>query len=106
MAHGYAVTAHRSQGKTVDEVIVSADGMTRELFYVSASRGRDRISVITSDAEALRCSVGRSGARQSATELARKALGRLDRGIRRGFEAACELVKRATLQRRPTRNRF
>ena len=76
MAHGYAVTAHRSQGKTVDEVIVSADGMSRELFYVAASRGRDRISVMTSDAEALRCSVGRSGARQSATELARKAWGK------------------------------
>jgi ATP-dependent exoDNAse (exonuclease V) alpha subunit len=35
-------------------VIVSADGMGRELFYVAASRGRDRVTVITSDAEALR----------------------------------------------------
>jgi len=102
IAHGYAVTAHRSQGKTVDEVIVSADGMSRELFYVAASRGRERISVITSDAEALRCSVGRSAARQSATELARKALSRLDRGIQRGFDAARELVKRAALQSTPT----
>jgi conjugative relaxase-like TrwC/TraI family protein len=98
MAHGYAVTAHRSQGKTVDEVIVSADGMSRELFYVAASRGRDRIAVVTSDAEALRASVGRSGTRQSAIELARKALVRLDRGVRRGLEAACEVVKRARLQ--------
>ncbi len=95
LAHGYAVTAHRSQGKTVDEVIVSADGMSRELFYVAASRGRDRITVITSGAEALRASVGRSSARQSATELARKALTRLNCGVRRGFEAACELVKHA-----------
>jgi hypothetical protein len=102
IAHGYAVTAHRSQGKTVDEVIVSADGMSRELFYVAASRGRERISVITSDAEALRCSVGRRAARQSATELARKALSRLDRGIQRGFDAARELVKRAALQSTPT----
>jgi len=31
-AHGYAVTAHRSQGKTVDSVILSGDGMQRELF--------------------------------------------------------------------------
>ena len=102
LTYGYAVTAHRSQGKTVDEVIVSADGMSRELFYVAASRGRDRISVITSDAEALRCSVGRSGARQSATELARKALGQVDRGIRRGFDAACQLVRRAALHHAPT----
>ena len=98
MTHGYAVTAHRSQGKTVDEVIVSADGMSRELFYVAASRGRERISIFTSDADALRWEVGRSGARQSATELARKALGGLDRGVRRGFDAACELVKRIARQ--------
>jgi ATP-dependent exoDNAse (exonuclease V) alpha subunit len=38
--HGYAVTAHRSQGKSVDSVIISADGMQKELFYVAASRGR------------------------------------------------------------------
>jgi conjugative relaxase-like TrwC/TraI family protein len=99
LAHGYAVTAHRSQGKTVDEVIVSADGMSRELFYVAASRGRDRITVVTSDADALRESVGRSGARQSGTELARKAVVRLDRGIRRGFEAACGLVMHAKIHR-------
>ena len=30
--HGYAVTAHRSQGKTVDGVILSGDVMKRELF--------------------------------------------------------------------------
>jgi ATP-dependent exoDNAse (exonuclease V) alpha subunit len=47
--HGYAVTAHRSQGKTVDQVIVSADAMKQELFYVAASRGREGISIVTSD---------------------------------------------------------
>ena len=98
LTHGYAVTAHRSQGKSVDEVIVSADGMSRELFYVAASRGRERVTIVTSDADALRESVGRTAARRSATELARKALLRMDRGIRRGFAAACDLVRRA---RRP-----
>ena len=101
LAHGYAVTAHRSQGKSVDEVIVSADGMSRELFYVAASRGRERVTVVTSDAGALRESVGRTGARQSATELARKALVRMDRGIRRGFAAACNLAKRSRPQPAP-----
>jgi ATP-dependent exoDNAse (exonuclease V) alpha subunit len=62
LAHGYAVTAHRSQGKSVDEVIVSADGMSRELFYVAASRGRERVTVVTSNAGVLRESVGRTGA--------------------------------------------
>ena len=72
--HGYAVTAHRSQGKTVDAVIISADAMKKELFYVAASRGRTEIAIVTSDREKLRESVGVSTMRQSAIELARKQL--------------------------------
>jgi len=72
--HGYVVTAHRSQGKTVDAVIISADAMKQELFYVAASRGRSKIAVVTSDREQLRESVGVSTTRQSAIELARKQL--------------------------------
>jgi hypothetical protein len=68
--HGYAVTAHRSQGKTVDQVIVSADVMKQELFYVAASRGREGISIVTSDVERLGESLGVSMARPSAIELA------------------------------------
>jgi hypothetical protein len=71
--HGYAVTAHRSQGKSVDAVVISADGMRKELFYVAASRGRDSIAVVTSDRDLLRESVAHSVARQSASELSRKA---------------------------------
>jgi ATP-dependent exoDNAse (exonuclease V) alpha subunit len=70
--HGYAVTAHRSQGKTVDAVILCADAMKRELFYVGASRGRQEIVVVTSDREQLRDLLGISTARPSATELARE----------------------------------
>ncbi|MGA9707939.1 MAG: AAA family ATPase, partial [Candidatus Sulfotelmatobacter sp.] len=76
--HGYAVTAHRSQGKTVDTVIISADAMKKELFYVAASRGRSQIAVVTSDREQLRESVGVSTMRQSAIELARKQLSAYD----------------------------
>jgi conjugative relaxase-like TrwC/TraI family protein len=72
--YGYAVTAHRSQGKTVDTVIISADAMKKELFYVAASRGRSEIAVVTTDRELLRESVGVSTMRQSAIELARKQL--------------------------------
>jgi ATP-dependent exoDNAse (exonuclease V) alpha subunit len=68
--HGYAVTAHRSQGKTVDQVIISADAMKQELFYVAASRGREGISIVTSDVERLSESLGVSMARPSAFELA------------------------------------
>jgi conjugative relaxase-like TrwC/TraI family protein len=70
--HGYAVTAHRSQGKTVDGVILSADIMKQELFYVGASRGRSEIAIVTGDREQLRESLGISSARPSATELARE----------------------------------
>jgi ATP-dependent exoDNAse (exonuclease V) alpha subunit len=73
--HGYAVTAHRSQGKSVDAVVISADGMRKELFYVAASRGRESITVVTSDRDLLREAVAHSVARQSASELLRKAQG-------------------------------
>jgi ATP-dependent exoDNAse (exonuclease V) alpha subunit len=70
--HGYAITAHRSQGKTVDGVILSADAMKQELFYVGASRGRNEIAIVTSDREQLRESLGISSTRPSSTELARE----------------------------------
>ncbi|WP_263349693.1 MobF family relaxase [Acidicapsa acidisoli] len=72
--HGYAITAHRSQGKTVDGVIVSADAMQQELFYVAASRGRSEIAIMTSDREQLQESLGISSARTSAIELAREPM--------------------------------
>jgi hypothetical protein len=59
-------------------VIISADAMKKELFYVAASRGRSEIAVITSDREQLRESVGVSTMRQSAIELARKQLSAHD----------------------------
>jgi ATP-dependent exoDNAse (exonuclease V) alpha subunit len=71
--HGYAVTAHRSQGQTVDAVIVSGDRMSKELFYVAATRGRESLTVITSDREQLREAIGISGERMSAVDLAQKA---------------------------------
>jgi ATP-dependent exoDNAse (exonuclease V) alpha subunit len=38
---GYAITAHRAQGATVDTChVVVSPGMTREAFYVAMTRGR------------------------------------------------------------------
>jgi hypothetical protein len=54
-------------------VIVSGDRMSQELFYVAASRGRESLTVVTSDKEQFQQSIGISGERLSATELARKA---------------------------------
>jgi energy-coupling factor transporter ATP-binding protein EcfA2 len=52
---GYAVTAHRAQGATVDtaHAIVTGHGMTREVLYVAMTRGRDgnQVYVATDQAE-------------------------------------------------------
>ena len=104
-AYGYAVTADRSQGKSVDSVIISADGMQKELFYVAASRGREAVQVITSDKELLCDSVGRSAARQSASELARKVRPGLRQGLHRGVAAARGLASYASRHEEPLEQR-
>ena len=72
--HGYAVTSHSSQGKTVDEVLLVASSksfaaVNREQFYVSISRGRERVQVFTNDAEMLGRRVTDSHQRMAAIEL-------------------------------------
>jgi len=74
LSHGYVVTSHASQGKTVDRVFVgqgsdSFVASSREQFYVSASRARQQVTVYTDDKEALLDAVSRSEDRVSATEL-------------------------------------
>ncbi len=71
--HGYAVTSHAAQGKTVDEVLVVASSrslpaINQEQFYVSISRGRERCQIFTDDSESLRSHVTRSSARLAAVE--------------------------------------
>lgn len=45
LAHGYAVTVHRSQGATVDTAHYLEDGGGRELAYVALSRARQGTAV-------------------------------------------------------------
>ena len=46
IAHGYAVTIHKSQGATVDRVyVLAAANMDRHSAYVALSRHRDRVSL-------------------------------------------------------------
>jgi conjugative relaxase-like TrwC/TraI family protein len=82
--HGYAVTSHSSQSKTVDDVLLVASSrsfaaVNREQFYVSISRGRERCHVFTDDAELLARRVTDSHERQAAVELValRQELARL-----------------------------
>jgi hypothetical protein len=101
--YGYAVTAHRSQGQSVDAVVIAGETMSRELFYVAASRGREHVTVITSDKARLEESVGRSGARLSASELVRTMHARVtdglqpdtSRGFARGLRAVGELARQS-----------
>jgi hypothetical protein len=72
--HGYAVTSHSSQSKTVDDVLLVASSksfaaVNREQFYVSISRGRERVHVFTDDADLLARRVTDSHARKAAVEL-------------------------------------
>ena len=66
--HGYAVTAHSSQGATVESVLVVGDGMTRQQFYVAATRGKTGIRVVTSDRPLMESAVKASGERAAAIE--------------------------------------
>jgi conjugative relaxase-like TrwC/TraI family protein len=73
-SHGYAVTSHAAQGKTVDEVLVVASSqsfgaVSQEQFYVSISRARERARVFTDDAELLGRRVEDTHTRKAAVEL-------------------------------------
>ena len=72
--HGYAVTSHAAQGKTVDEVLVVASSqsfgaVSQEQFYVSISRARERARIYTDDAELLGRRVEDTHTRKAAVEL-------------------------------------
>ena len=71
---GIAVTSHASQGKTVDNVIVSAPvaafaQVSQAQLYVSMSRARRSMHLLTDCKEALREAVCRPSERISALEL-------------------------------------
>ena len=73
---GYAVTSYASQGKTADTVIVADAGnraaTSRQQWYVSISRGRKKIGVLTPDRTALRENIQRSSERELALEEKRE----------------------------------
>jgi conjugative relaxase-like TrwC/TraI family protein len=73
-SHGYAVTSHAAQGKTVDEVLVVASSqsfgaVSQEQFYVSISRARERARIYTDDRELLGRRVEDTHTRKAAVEL-------------------------------------
>lgn len=90
-SHGYVMTSHASQGKTVDRVFISqtADSIgasNEQQFYVSASRARESMTLYTDEKEALLGAVSKSDERVSATELINDAVFDLQRDIVRRQE--------------------
>jgi conjugative relaxase-like TrwC/TraI family protein len=72
--YGYVSTSHASQGKTVDHVFVgmspeSYPAMSREQFYVSVSRGRERATIYAADKNSLLEAIVQSDDRLTATEF-------------------------------------
>lgn len=77
-SHGYVMTSHASQGKTVDKVIISQSSeslkaSSSEQFYVSVSRGRHDVAIYTNDKTELLKAVSKSNERTSAIELLERA---------------------------------
>jgi conjugative relaxase-like TrwC/TraI family protein len=87
ISHAYVSTAHASQGRTVDHVLIAQSAMSypassREGFYVSVSRGRRSATIYTDDKQELRDAVNRSNPRLAATELLKKPKPQLWRRVR------------------------
>lgn len=73
LAHG-VVTSHASQGMddyvpTLAQSTVSRGAASAEQFYVSVSRGKKAVHIVTDDKEALRAAIVRSDRARSAAEV-------------------------------------
>lgn len=83
ITHDYCITSHASQGKTFDEVFIAQPSSTftatdLKQFYVSVSRGREKVHIYTDDKEALIEYASEMGDRQSALELMSSQNSELD----------------------------
>lgn len=72
--HGHVVTSYSSQGKTVQQVFVaqgfeSLPASSREQFYVSASRAKEKVTFYTGNKKEMFDAVCHEEDRLSATEL-------------------------------------
>ncbi len=67
--HGYAITSHKSQGRTTDHVVVAAERLDAKAAYVACSRGRKSCTVLTPDRQALFAGLPRSADREAALDV-------------------------------------
>jgi ATP-dependent exoDNAse (exonuclease V) alpha subunit len=71
LAHGYAVTSHASQGRTVDHVVIAGDQLSARSLYVASSRGRKSATLFVPDKDRLKESLKDSETRPVALDLRR-----------------------------------
>jgi conjugative relaxase-like TrwC/TraI family protein len=75
--HGYAVTSHAAQGRTVRRVLTTIDTehppelVNRKQFHVTVSRATHELHIYTDDRSALPAAVDREAPKTSALELSR-----------------------------------
>jgi hypothetical protein len=97
--HGYVVTSHASQGKTVDRVFIGQTSLSdaaasREQFYVSVSRGREQATIYTDDKRGLHEAVQQTDDRLTATEIASDQQRRERMAILRQMERHNEITRK------------
>lgn len=107
LTHGYVVTSHASQGRTVDRLLIAQStesfaASSQEQAYVSISRARNQATIYTDDKGALLDAVCHSDDRLTATELLSGrdhhdravAIGRIQRQAERSMEPERKLPER------------
>jgi conjugative relaxase-like TrwC/TraI family protein len=99
--HGYAVTTEKSQGATVDNVIVAGANMSGRRIYVATSRGRKSVEVHVPDKSPLVQSA-RRGIEKRASALGRT----LSPSLKKQRSRIRNLHLRAEKFRRMMRQRF
>ena len=98
--HGWALTVHRSQGRTIDRVLIagmSAKMATAKLAYVSCTRMKYALSIITDDIQKLKQSWTRTADRKTAREAL--GLGSKKDDIEKAREQVREIEQPRIIQR-------
>jgi conjugative relaxase-like TrwC/TraI family protein len=98
LTRGFVITSYSSQGKSVDKVIIAASAaslpaISKEQFYVSASRGKSAVSVYTDSKADLLAAVRRTDDRPSATAFVADRARREGRSDRKYRERAVHLQR-------------